>query len=286
VTKDLVVSSLGLVNLRLVQRLAQVLGFPVSVEERLRHALLVQNVYGAALATETVARKIEQEESAGRTRWLVKCRIHVAEILSSVSLTRQQVKDSPSIETDQPLSRRKELQYLRYYGLPPYWGAAGLWGGAAVPSAIVPAPAPALTGVPHEEDLSDDASHLRSCREVAGYTLAATDGELGHIEDFLFDDLDWAVRYVVVDTRNWWFGAKVVIPPEWVDTIDWSERTLRVDVARDAVKHAPAYDAVGHINRQWEADYYTHHRRPPYWTSSAQARKIKGWHLRPPIITK
>jgi hypothetical protein len=91
---------------------------------------------------------------------------------------------------------------------------------------------------------------------------------------------------VVVDTRNWWFGRKVIIPPEWVDSIDWSARMLSVDVSRDAVKQAPAYDATEHVNRQWEADYHAHHGRPPYWTSPEQARKIKARHLRPPIITK
>jgi hypothetical protein len=205
--------------------------------------------------------------------------------LLSVSLTQQQVKDSPPIEADRPVSRRKELQYLRHYGLPPYWGAAGLWGAAASPLAMVPAPAPP-THVADDEDLSADETHLRSCREVTGYALQATDGELGHIEDFLFDDLDWAVRYIVVDTRNWWFGGKVVISPEWVDGIDWSARTLRVDVSRDAVKNAPAYNATEHINRQWEADYYAHHGRSPYWTSPEPARKIKSRHFRPPIITK
>lgn len=205
--------------------------------------------------------------------------------LLNVSITRQQVQDSPSIDTDGPVSRRMELQYLRHYGLPPYWGAAGLWGAAALPSGMIPAPVP-QTDVESDEVPGDDETRLRSCREVTGYALQATDGELGHVEDFLFDDLDWAVRYIVVDTRNWWFGKKVVIPPEWVDSIDWSERALRVDVSRDAVKNAPAYDATEHINRQWEADYYTHHQRPPYWTSAEQARKIKARHFRPPIITK
>jgi hypothetical protein len=205
--------------------------------------------------------------------------------LLNVSITRQQVTDSPSIDTDRPVSRRMELQYLRHYGLPPYWGAASLWGTAALPAGMIPAPAPP-TDVASEEGPGDDETHLRSCREVTGYALQATDGDLGHVEDFLFDDLDWAVRYVVVDTRNWWFGRKVIIPPEWVDSIDWSARMLSVDVSRDAVKQAPAYDATEHVNRQWEADYHAHHGRPPYWTSPEQARKIKARHLRPPIITK
>jgi hypothetical protein len=214
--------------------------------------------------------------SVSRPDWLSR--------LLGVSLTRQQVKDSPSIDTNRPVSRRNELHYLRHYGLPPYWGAAGLWGGAASPAAMLPAPA-LPRSVADADNVSDDETHLRSCREVTGYALQATDGELGHVEDFLFDDLDWAIRYVVVDTRNWWFGRKVVIPPEWIDGIDWAGHTLRVDVSRDAVKRAPAYDAGEHVNRQWEAHYYEHYGRTPYWTSPGQDRKITR-HFRPPIITK
>jgi hypothetical protein len=142
-----------------------------------------------------------------------------------------------------------------------------LWGPAATPAEIA-ATSPGQRGLSAEADLGNNETHLRSCREVAGYALEASDGNLGHIEDFLFDDLDWSIRYVMIDTRNWWFGKKVVISPEWVDAINWSDRTLGVEVSRETVKGAPAYDAVGHVNRQWEADYYAHHQRLPYWISA------------------
>jgi hypothetical protein len=101
----------------------------------------------------------------------------------SVSLTRQQIKDSPTIDTDRPVSRRKELQYAHYYGFPPYWGAASLWGPAATPAEIA-ATSPGQRGLSAEADLGNEATHLRSCREVAGYALKASDGNLGHIETF------------------------------------------------------------------------------------------------------
>jgi hypothetical protein len=100
-----------------------------------------------------------------------------------VSLTRQQIKDSPTIDTDRPVSRRKELQYAHYYGFPPYWGAASLWGPAATPAEIA-VTSPGQRGLSAEADLGNEATHLRSCREVAGYALKASDGNLGHIETF------------------------------------------------------------------------------------------------------
>jgi hypothetical protein len=203
-----------------------------------------------------------------------------------VSLTREQVRNSPPIDTHRPVSRQQEQRYLWFYGYRPYWGEPGLWGPGAVPAAMAAAPRSAAADPAIDDDLSAEQTHLRSCREVAGYALHATDGDLGHVEDFLFDDLDWAIRYLVIDTRNWWFGRKVLIAPEWVEGIDWTARNLVVDVSREAVTQAPEYDAGAHVNRQWEADYYAHHRRPPYWTAPQEARRIKARHFRPPVITK
>jgi uncharacterized protein YrrD len=201
----------------------------------------------------------------------------------AVALTRDQVRNSPPIDTRQPVSRQQEQQHLRYYGYPYYWIGPSLWGPVALPTPALPSESAA---VPPSSEADSAASHLRSCGEVAGYHLQATDGTLGHVEDFLFDDLDWAIRWLVVDTSDWWFGHKVLIAPEWVEGIDWAERRVRVDVTREAVEHAPRYDAVGHVNRQWEADYYAHHQRPPYWLSAGRARALKARHLRAPVITK
>jgi hypothetical protein len=109
---------------------------------------------------------------------------------------------------------------------------------AAFPSPVEPLPA---------DDKDRPDNHLRSCYEVAGYHLHATDGTLGHIDDFLFDDLDWAIRWLVVDTRTWWFGREVLIAPEWVDGNDWIKRSVHVDVTRAAVQAAPRYDVVQHV---------------------------------------
>ena len=201
----------------------------------------------------------------------------------NVALTREQVRNSPAIDTEQPVSRQQERLHLRYYGYPYYWVGPALWGASTLPAVATP-PVPVEAAGATDSDSAE--SHLRSCREVAGYHLRGTDGELGHADDFLVDDSDWAIRYLVVDTSNWWVGRKVLIAPEWVDSIDWLERSVHVDVTRATVEQAPRYDAAAHVTRQWEADYYAHHKRPPYWMSTEPARKIKTRRLRPPVITK
>jgi hypothetical protein len=100
---------------------------------------------------------------------------------------------------------------------------------------------------------------------VSGYRLQATDEAMGHLQDFLFDEESWAIRYIVVDTRNWWPGKQVVIPPQWVKRLDWPEKIVSVDVARDTVRAAPEYDPALEFSREQEQRLYQHYQRPGYW---------------------
>ncbi len=113
-------------------------------------------------------------------------------------------------------------------------------------------------------------SHLRSCRAVTGHHIEATDGEIGHVEDFLVDDDSWAIRYLVVDTSNWWMGHKVLIAPAWVTAVSWPEGKVSVNVTRQAVKDAPPSDDLAHLDRQQEAGLHEHYGRRGYWTTEPQ----------------
>jgi uncharacterized protein YrrD len=169
-----------------------------------------------------------------------------AEVVAT-ALTRAQVEQSPPIEADRPVSRRKEAEYNRYYRYPPYWGAyaPALWGAIALPLA---SSEPALEGRKAERgsDVSpspaDDEVHLRSGDEVTGYRVAATDGAIGHVDNFLFDERSFRIRYLVIDTQDWWPGQHVLVPTEHVAEVSWPERSVRVDIARAAVEHSPKYD--------------------------------------------
>jgi hypothetical protein len=196
----------------------------------------------------------------------------------SLSITRGIVESSPDIDTHKPVSRQQESAYLRYYGYPYYWGGAGLWGPRPYPAglgAANAAEARARVEAEMEEARAKGDAHLRSSKEVIGYHLQATDGELGHVEDFLVEDESWAIRYIVVDTSNWWFGKKVLVSPEWIREVSWNQKKVYVDLTRQSVKAAPEYDSAAHLDRQWEADYYAHYRRRPYWTPTEDARSIE-----------
>src|SRR5439155_1704239 len=126
------------------------------------------------------------------------------------SLTKEQVKGSPSIDTDRPVDRQREIAFSQYYGYPYYWVGPYRWGDLAYPTLPIAVPQP---GALEQELLAhqreDTDPHLRSARDVMGYYIHATDGDLGHVEDFLVDAETWAIRYCIVDTRNWLPGRAV-----------------------------------------------------------------------------
>jgi hypothetical protein len=195
-----------------------------------------------------------------------------------LSISREQVKGSPEIDTDKPVSRQHEAAYLQYYGYPHYWGHAGLW--ATFPQPMLPSAEHLAMGKAAAAAEQDTAavtgdSHLRSIAEVTGYLIRASDGELGHVDDFLIDDLSWAVRYLVVDTSNWWFGKHVLAVPSWIDRIDWPSRMVDIRLTRQALKTAPPYDRAEHVSRQWEAAYHQHLQQPGYWRDEDDAAAIK-----------
>jgi hypothetical protein len=106
--------------------------------------------------------------------------------------------------------------------------------------------------------------HLRSTREVIGYHVQARDGEIGHIADLLMDDERWALRYLIVDTRNWWPGKEVVVAPPWITAVSWKDRAVMVDLTRDAIKASPEYDPA-RLTRDYEQQLHRHHERAGYW---------------------
>jgi len=97
------------------------------------------------------------------------------------------------------------------------------------------------------------------------YRIHALDGEIGHVEDFVFEDSSWAIRYLIIDTRNWWPGKKVLVSPEWIHNISWERSMVEVDLHRDTIKQAPEYDPYTPISREYETLLFDHYRREAYW---------------------
>lgn len=183
-----------------------------------------------------------------------------------VNLTKKQIEESPSIETHKPVSRQFEAQYFQYYGWPYYWPGPLLWGPMAYPDTDLVLPPPAAAEPPNRAEAEGEDAHLRSALEVSGYEIQALDRHFGHVEQFIFDDESWAVRYLVLDTRNWWPGKRVLISPLWISWVSWPELKVYVDLDRDTVQRAPEYDPAAPLTRAYEGKLFEHYNRPPYWS--------------------
>jgi len=201
-----------------------------------------------------------------------------SEKILPVSLTRKQIANSPDIDTDKPVSRQQEMGYLGYYGYGNYWGGGGLWGAGLYPDVL-------QAGLQHKGSLSDSAAgreaavvaqhqhddpHLRSGNAVMRYYVHASDGDIGHVGGFLVEEKSWAIRYLIVNTSNWWLGHEVLIAPQWIDNVDWPESTVSVGLTREAIKHSPPYDSAAPLNREHEAGIHTHYGRTGYWPREAK----------------
>lgn len=181
-----------------------------------------------------------------------------------VSLTRDQIRKSPDADLHGPVSRQYEQGYSAYYGYPPYWIGPGYWGAAAHPgqlSSMATARAERAATAAALEDRAE--SHLRSSSEVKGYHIQATDGEIGHVDDFLVDDQNWAIRYLRVDTSNWIGGKAVLVPQSALRDVSWRDQKIHVGISREQVKNSPEYDP-SRLDPDYEqrlGAYYTAVRR-------------------------
>ena len=179
----------------------------------------------------------------------------------SLALTKRQIEDSPSIDTDAPVSQQFEDSYYNYYGYPAYWYGPYTWGYYPYlernRSKWVGSE---LTGTPWDR-------RLRSTHEVTGYNILALDGEIGHVEDFIIDEETWAIRYLIVATTNFWPGKKILVSPQWIASVSWDKREVVVDLSREKIKNSPEYVDDGAVTREYETGLYGYYDRDGYWVA-------------------
>jgi hypothetical protein len=184
-----------------------------------------------------------------------------------INLTKKQIEDSPSLDNDKPVSRQFEQAYYGYHGWPTYWGGPSMWG-----------PYPYIVRDPEKWRRLNQGGkawdpHLRSIYGVSGHHIQALDGEIGHIADFIIDDGTWAIRYLIIDTHNWWPGKKVLISPQWIESVSWGERKVFLNLSRDAIKRSPEFTDESPLTRDYEIGLHQHYNRPGYWVDELAAQE-------------
>lgn len=187
-----------------------------------------------------------------------------------IGMLKKQIEQSPEIDIDKPVYLQHQQNLHDYYNWPYYWDIGGQINSSTFP--LLPASitmniamsnSKKMAQIKSKEDKAD--VHLRSSREVIGYHIQATDGEIGHLDDFIFETDDMNVQYVIVDTKNWIPGKKVLFSSGWINKISYDKSNISVDFNKEQIESSPAYDPNIPINRVFEERLYDFYGRPKYW---------------------
>ncbi len=176
-----------------------------------------------------------------------------------VTLTRDQVEKSPPLGSDEPISRRFEEEFIKYYGFSPYWSGQVMVGVAPSVHINLGATEAMQPGQYHRALEEIESSHLRSSQEVIGYKVSAKDESIGKIEDFIVDTESWKLRCFVVDTGGWSDRRKVMLYVDWIESFDWATCSVVVNLTADQIRLSPTFHPEVPINRDYEnelCDYY------------------------------
>ena len=193
----------------------------------------------------------------------------------TVPLTREQVRTSPDVDTAMPVSRQRELELHAHYGWPFYMNGGGIWPSPIMPMPLVELPA----GTGNEQE---DTPHLRSVREITGYTVSATDGDAGVVDDFIADDKTWNIRFLVVAAQKWLPGRKVLIFPEWITgRVRWSEQKVETFISRETVRNSPDFDSRLPVSRDYETRLCDYYRQAAHWQPPAPGQ-VSGMNANGP----
>lgn len=185
-----------------------------------------------------------------------------------VNLTKEQVKNSPDIDVQKPVSRQQEIELSKYY---PWsdWGAGlapgSLWGaGIGTTGMMAGTMTPLETSIESEENnrsttKTNNDPQLRSYEEVKGYNIKAADGAIGDVEDFIVDDSSWKIDLLVVDTGHWLPGKKVLLSLNLIKEIKWATSSVVINASTNKVKNSPEYDAAHPLNEDYQTNLYNYY---------------------------
>lgn len=185
----------------------------------------------------------------------------------TVALTNKQIESSPSLNTDKPVSQQFEDDYYAYYRWSPYWAGSHAWG-------VYP-------DIVHDREVRREAiqstktrdPNLRSTHDMRGHHIQATDGVIGHVDDFIMDDATWTIRYLVINTHNWWPGKQVLVSPKWIERISWEEKKVFINLSCETIKLAPEYTNETVLTRDYETRLHGYYKLQEYWADEETARE-------------
>ncbi|MHB9154708.1 MAG: PRC-barrel domain-containing protein [Endomicrobiales bacterium] len=207
--------------------------------------------------------------AVGAADWLPGHRVLISPVMvgkisddartAAVDATLARIRNSPGISMGMPVTREFEAEYYRYYGWPAYWRGNDRWGCRPFPMDSVPPEM--LEGKASPARSGGNDRCLRNTRQLEGCNVQSIDGEIGRVDDFIINDETWAIRYLVAHTGSWWPGREALVSPHWIVHIDWSAGMITLDVPKETIKQAPAYNSSSVISREYELRLFRHYDR-------------------------
>lgn len=182
-----------------------------------------------------------------------------------VSMTRKQIKEAPSSSSDKPVSEQMNggelppfLSAPESMPIPAFFPLTGF-------APLATSSAGTAEAAVRRAEIARADPHLRSANEIEGYHIAAADGDVGKVRDVIVDREQWRIRYLSVDTGGWLSGHEVVLSVDWIDAIDWHERSLTVPVRKKAIEDSPPLASLADLERSYEERLYQSYGYPAYW---------------------
>jgi hypothetical protein len=162
------------------------------------------------------------------------------------TLTKATVRSSPEVDTLDSISCQSQDQLDKYYGCA------------------------------HQHR---GEANVHSSQEMSGFTIASSDGLIGHVDDVIVDDYSWTIPYIVVDTRSWLPGKYVLVPPPMINMVSWEREIVDVKLNKEKLRNAPGYDPTYPISRDYERHLFAYYGIPGYWEDITDLIRKKAEEL-------
>ena len=140
-----------------------------------------------------------------------------------VNLMKEQVRNSPDVDTEKPVSRQQEIAMREYFGWRTDWADSEFGSFSSLPA-----------GREYPVHTKED-SHLRSVWQLTGYEVWATDSEIGRLEGFIVDDASWHLGYLDVKAGDWLHSRSMLVPTSSVASVSWADHRVNLQQTRERI---------------------------------------------------
>jgi hypothetical protein len=186
-----------------------------------------------------------------------------------VEASIDQIRNSPDIDTEKPISRQKEEELHDYYAWSYYWGyplyynslGTELYPNIQYTDMFINK----ALDENKQKNQTEEENHLRTTREVIGYSVQTKNGEFGYVDDFIVDSDEWVIRYLVLNTGDFLPSRKILTGAHWVKDISWDNRAVSFDIDINTLRNGPTYDSSVLLSRDFERRVYQYYEKTPYW---------------------